>query len=41
VREALVNSIKFDAANFFYAGLVLLAPNLVNKFSSVFSIFKP
>ena len=29
------------AANFFYSGLVLFAPYLINKFSSVFSIFKP
>lgn len=28
-------------ANFFYSGLVLFAPYLINKFSSVFSIFKP
>ncbi|MDM9625891.1 hypothetical protein QTL95_08285 [Rhizobium sp. S152] len=28
-------------ANFFYSGLVLFAPYLINKFSSAFSIFKP
>ncbi|KQV66105.1 hypothetical protein [Rhizobium sp. Root1220] len=28
-------------ANFFYSGLVLFAPYLINKFSSVFSFFKP
>jgi hypothetical protein len=28
-------------ANFFYSGLVLLAPYLINTFSSVFSILKP
>jgi hypothetical protein len=27
-------------ANFFYSALVLFAPYLINKFSSVFSIFK-
>jgi hypothetical protein len=26
--------------DFFYAGLVLFAPNIINKFTSVFSYFK-
>lgn len=29
-----------DATKFFYAGLVLFAPYIVNKFASVFSFFK-
>jgi len=28
-------------ANFFYSGVVLFAPYIVNKFSSAFSFFKP
>jgi hypothetical protein len=28
-------------SNFFYSGLVLFAPYMVNKFASAFSIFKP
>ncbi|MBB3541570.1 hypothetical protein [Rhizobium sp. BK399] len=42
-RFASVNEIPdmTKAANFFYSGLVLFAPYLINKFSSVFSIFKP
>ncbi|KRB51704.1 hypothetical protein ASE04_09180 [Rhizobium sp. Root708] len=30
-----------QGSNFFYSGIVLFAPYLINKFSSVFSIFKP
>ncbi|MDM9620207.1 hypothetical protein [Rhizobium sp. S96] len=30
-----------NGSNFFYSGLVLFAPYIVNKFSSAFSFFKP
>ena len=42
-RFASVNEIpdRTKVANFFYSGLVLFAPYLINKLSSVFSIFKP
>ncbi|MDP9809941.1 hypothetical protein J2W42_002800 [Rhizobium tibeticum] len=32
---------QYENSNFFHSGLVLLAPCLINKFSSVLSIFKP
>jgi len=30
-----------DVTSYFYAGIVLFAPYIVNKFSDVFSVFKP